>query len=276
MEKIDVNVLLQNLKDSYTVLQQQHYLIENLKKVIDNTNALIDSTSELTIDVSSIKTEINNITHTIEQIQGNITSIMEDIDNAQEDILGLGENVATNTNDIITIKNNISTIQTNVSTLTTDLTTLTNSISTINGRSLKSGGDYTLRVTPIIEHFIEVTGNHINKFYYIYFNAFTQSNRPLNTAERLQTFFTDLYNDSERETIIPCSGYFKESSSSFGNIYGIKLIFVTSLNKVTPTFLALDNTGSKIEHTLGDIQSSPSFTVKDYVSDRISPTVDIV
>ena len=79
MEKIDVNVLLQNLKDSYTVLQQQKYIIEELQKTIITVNDLVDNASETDINLSSIRLEINNINSEITSILGNISTIENDL-----------------------------------------------------------------------------------------------------------------------------------------------------------------------------------------------------
>ena len=125
MEKIDVNVLLQNLKDSYTVLQQQKYIIENLKKTIGTVNDLVDNASEVDINISSIRLEIRNI-------DTQITSIMADIASITRRLSSVEETSTYDHNEILQITTHtIPTLATRITQCETDITNLSSTVTTL-------------------------------------------------------------------------------------------------------------------------------------------------
>lgn len=162
-----LNIFIQDLKNTYTVLQQLELCIKTCKDTLrgfddltnhideldlDTLNAKLDEINTiiasadldtLTADVAQLKTNVSALQTMVSGMQQTVNTINNTVGTLNSTVNALNTNVSqlqTNVNDLQTLVTNlqttISNLTTSVTTNTTDITNLKSRVSTLEGKHL--------------------------------------------------------------------------------------------------------------------------------------------
>lgn len=142
MSSNKLNIFIQDLRNTYTVLQQLELCIKTCNDTLRAFDDLTNHIDELDLDVLDAKldeinaiissADLDTLTADVAQLKTSVSALQTIVTNIQESVNTISTTLYDLSSSVSTLSNNVSQIENNVSTLQTLVNNIQNSITTLN------------------------------------------------------------------------------------------------------------------------------------------------